>query len=189
MSENRSNVGALIGGATLIGIGLLVLIGQLFRGFGFWEMIWPFFVIGAGALFFVGMFAAGRSAAGLAIPGSIITMIGLILLLQNLTSHWESWSYAWALILVSVGIGIFIMGWYAENASQRESGIRLMKLGGILFLIFGGFFEMLFNSFRFSEYILPVVLILLGAYLLLARTGLLRREAGTAKDHSDISVS
>ena len=179
MSTNRSNVGSLVGGAVLIGIGLLSLAGQIFRNFGFWEMIWPFFVMGAGALFFVGMFAAGRSAAGLAIPGSIITMIGLILFTQNILGHWESWSYAWTLILFSVGLGIFIMGWYSEDVTQRQSGIRVMKIGAIMFLIFAAFFEMIFNSFALSRFVFPVVLILLGAYFLVARSGLLARHSET----------
>jgi hypothetical protein len=164
-------------GAVLIALGLLSLAGQLFRNMGFWQLIWPFFVIGAGALFFIGMFASGRSAAGLAIPGSIITMVGLILFAQNILGHWESWSYAWTLILLSVGLGIFIMGWYSEDASQRKSGVGLMKLGAILFLLFGGFFEMIFNSFVFSKYLFPLVLILVGAYLLIARSGALARRS------------
>lgn len=180
MSVNRSHMGSLIAGAVLIGIGLLSLAGQIFRSFNFWGIIWPFFIIGAGALFFVGMFAAGKSAAGLAIPGSIICMVGLILLAQNIFGHWESWSYAWTLILLSVGAGIYIMGWYSGDGTQRESGVRVMKIGAIMFIIFGAFFEMIFNSFSFSKFVFPVALILLGGWLLVARTGLLdRRAAGT----------
>jgi len=172
MSTNRSNVGSLVAGAVLIGIGLISLASQMFRGAGFWEMIWPFFIMGLGALFFAGMFAIGRSAAGLAIPGTIITSIGLMLFLQNLSGHWESWSYGWTVIIMAVGLGIFIMGWYAENAAQRRSGWGLIKIGAILFVIFAGFFEMIFNSFAFSRYLFPAALILLGAYLLIARSGL-----------------
>lgn len=171
MSSNRSNVGPLVGGAVLIAIGLMSLAGQFFGQLGFWGIIWPFFVIGLGVLFFVGMFAGGKSAAGLAIPGTIIGMIGVLLFLQNLSGNWESWSYAWTVILFAVGLGINIMGWYAGNESQRHSGTGLMRVGAILFLIFGGFFEMLFNSFSFSKYLFPAALILLGVYLIVARSG------------------
>jgi hypothetical protein len=129
MSTNRSNVGALVGGSVLIVLGLLTLASQVFRGVNFWGTIWPFFVIGFGALFFVGMFAGGKSVAGLAIPGSIITTIGLMLFLQNLFGYWESWAYGWTVILMSVGVGIFIMGWYTENQAQRESGQRVLRIG------------------------------------------------------------
>ena len=188
MSTNRLNVGPLIGGSVLLALGLLTLAGQFFRDFNFWGMIWPFFVIGLGALFFVGMFASGKSAPGLAIPGSIITAIGLMLFLQNLLGHWESWSYGWTLILMAVGLGIYIMGRYGENEQHRQSGLRVMKIGAILFVIFGGFFEMFFNSFPFSRFLFPTALILLGVYLILARSGMLRGRDETISGPTDMSV-
>lgn len=169
MQTNRSNAGALIGGALLIAFGLLSLAGQLFRGFN-WGALWPFIVIGFGALFFVAMFAGGKSTAAFAIPGSIVGGIGLVLLFQSLTGHWESMSYFWTLIILSVGIGIYIMGWYGGDAGQRQSGLRLMKVGFILFIIFGAFFEMIFSSF--NNLIFPILLILLGGYLVISRAGL-----------------
>ncbi len=189
MSTNRSNIGALIGGSVLIGLGLLTLAGQIFRGFNFWGMIWPFFVIGFGVLFFVGMFATGKSAAGLAIPGSIFTGIGLMLFLQNLFGHWESWAYGWTVILMAVGVGIWIMGWYSENSVQRDSGLRLVKIGAILFIIFGGFFEMIFNEFSFSKFIFPAVLILVGIYLVLVRTGLFPARKSMTDESSNMSIN
>jgi hypothetical protein len=172
MFTNRSNPGSLIIGAALIGFGLLALAGQLFRGFDFWGVIWPFFIVGAGALFFVGMFSGGKSAAGLAIPGSILIAVGLMLFLQNLFDHWESWAYGWTVILMAVGVGIYIMGRYTENPGQRASGLNLLKIGAVLFVIFAGFFEMIFNSFAFSRFLFPAALILFGLYLILGRSRL-----------------
>lgn len=170
MQTNRSNIGALIGGAILIAFGLLSLASRVFRGLD-WGFLWPFAIIGFGALFFVLMFAGGKGAAAFAIPGSIIGGIGLILLFQNITNRWESMSYFWTLIILFVGVGIYLMGWYAGNAEQKRSGIGVMKVGGILFIIFGAFFEMIFSSF--NNILFPVLLILLGAYLVLIRSGLL----------------
>jgi len=189
MSANRSNLGSLVAGAVLIGIGLISLAGQFLRGSGFWGMIWPFFVIGLGAVFFVGMFGAGKSAAGLAIPGTIITVVGLMLFLQNLSGHWESWSYGWTVIIMAVGLGIYIMGWYGENPSQRQSGLGLIKLGAILFIIFGAFFEMIFNSFSFSKYVFPAALILIGAYLIIVRSSLRLGQKKPAGEQDDLPVS
>lgn len=186
MSTNRSNTGALIGGAVLIAIGLMSLAGQIFSRMDFWAMAWPFFVMGFGALFFVGMFAGGKSVSGLAIPGTIIMMIGLMLFLQNLLNYWQSWSYGWTVIVFAVGLGIYFMGWYGENTDQRRSGVSVMKIGVILFLIFGGFFETIFNSFSFSKFIFPATLILLGLYLVAVRSGLLRR--GTEKPEDQTSL-
>jgi len=173
MQTNRSNAGALVGGTLLITFGLLALASQIFRTVD-WGFLWPFTVIGFGALFFVAMFASGKQAAALAIPGSIVGGIGLVLLFQNITGHWESMSYFWTLIILFVGIGIYIMGWYASDANQKQSGLRLMKVGFVLFVIFGAFFEMIFSSF--SNIVFPVLLIFLGAYLVLSRSGLFRAK-------------
>ena len=166
---NRSNAGALIAGVILIAFGLMALAGQFFQVVD-WGALWPFIIIGFGALFFVAMFAGGKQAAAFAIPGSIVGGIGLILLFQNLTGRWESMSYFWALILMFVGTGIYLMGWYGGDPVQRAAGARVMKIGFILFLIFGAFFEMIFSSF--GNLIFPVLLILLGIYLVLSRSGL-----------------
>jgi len=185
MQTNRTNVGALIGGALLIGFGLLSLMGNIFRGFN-WGFFWPFIIIAGGALFFIAMFATGKSGAAFAVPGSIIGGIGLVLLFQNLTDHWESMSYFWTVILMFVGLGIYLMGWYGEEESQKQAGARVMKIGFILFIIFGAFFEMIFSSF--GNMIFPVLLILLGAYLVLTRSGLLKKNDST-NDNSVPPVS
>ncbi len=173
MQTNRSNVAALVGGALLIGFGLLSLVSRAFRGLD-WGFLWPFAIVGFGALFFVAMFASGKSAAAFAVPGSIISGIGLILLFQNITRHWESMSYFWTLILMFVGLGITIMGWYGEDANQRQSGLRVMKIGFIMFVIFGTFFEMIFSSF--NNMVFPILLIVLGGYLVLSRSGLFKKH-------------
>jgi hypothetical protein len=182
----KRNSGALIAGSILIVFGLLALVGQIFRGFQFWSYLWPFIIIGIGGLFFIGMFAGGKSMAGLAIPGSLIGGIGILLFLQNITNGWESWAYSWTVILILVGLGIFIMGLYSGEEHRRQAGLRVMKVGAILFVIFGGFFELLFSAFRpygLQQYIFPVLLVLLGAYLVVVRSGLLPSK------HSDSNKS
>jgi hypothetical protein len=173
MQTNRSNTGGLIAGTLLIVFGLMALAGQFFRGVD-WGFLWPFAIIGFGALFFVAMFAGGKGAAAFAIPGSIVGGIGLVLLFQNITQRWESMSYFWTLIIMFVGVGIYIMGLYGGDENQKRSGLRVMKVGFILFVIFGAFFEMIFSSY--SNIIFPVLLILLGAYLVVSRSGLLRAK-------------
>jgi len=177
MQTNRSNAGALVGGAIMIAFGLLALAGQVFRGVD-WGFLWPFIIIAAGAIFFVGMFAGGKQTAGLAIPGSIIGGIGLVLLFQNITGHWESMSYFWTLIIMFVGAGIYIMGAYGGDVNQKKSGRGVMKVGLILFVIFGAFFELIFSSF--NSLLFPILLILLGGYLILSRSGIF----GGKKDNS-----
>jgi len=181
MQTNRSNTGGLVGGTLLIIFGLLALAGNLFRSVD-WGFLWPFVIIGIGILFFAAMFAGGKSASGFAIPGSIVGGIGLVLLYQNLANHWESMSYFWTFIIFFVGAGIYIMGWYGGDASQKKSGTGGMKVGLILFVIFGTFFEMIFSSF--DNLLFPILLILLGAYMILSRSGLFGRK----KDDSIESI-
>jgi hypothetical protein len=179
MTSSR-NTGPLVGGALLITFGVLTLLGQVFQGINFWGTFWPFIIIAFGALFFVAMLASGKSLSGLAIPGSIFTVIGLLLLYQNLTGHWESWSYGWTVILMSVGLGIFLMGAWGANPNQRRSGLQLLRLGTILFVIFGAFFELLFNTnqpLSIRSIFFPSALILLGLYLLVSRSGLIKTAA------------
>jgi hypothetical protein len=157
-------------GAMLVIIGIIFLVGQ-FINIDFGAYLWPFFVIGFGALFFVGMVAGGPSTSGLAIPGSIIVTIGIMLLVQNTFDVWESWAYSWTLIIASVGIGIIIQGLYTKRDDLRRSGWRLVRLGLLLFLIFGAFFELIaFRQETFlSRIFWPLALIVVGAYLMITR--------------------
>jgi len=167
------NTGALIGGTVLIAIGILSILGQIFRQISFWETFWPFTIIGIGAVFFAAMFAGGRSVSGLAIPGSIFSTIGLMLFYQNITGHWESWAYGWTLILMSVGIGIYIMGAWGDKPGQRQAGLRVLRVGLIMFVIFGSFFELIFTQgmqFGLRTIFFPAALIILGLYFILSRT-------------------
>ncbi len=186
MSINRSNAGMMVVGIVLIGAGVLFLLGQIFNMSAFWHFFWPFMVIGFGALFFVAMLVGGKQMAFMAIPGSIITVSGLMLLFQNLTADWASWSYGWTITIVSVGLGIYLMGAYEENEHRRQAGMSVMKVGVILFVIFGLFFGTFFAFFGSREYFFPVLLILLGAYLVISRTGLFGLRKSDEKDSSEI---
>jgi hypothetical protein len=186
MQTNRSKVGTLVVGTILIAFGLLGVFRNFLPRFD-WGSIWPFAIIGFGVLFFVTMVAGGKPAAAFAIPGSIISGIGLILLFQNLTGHWESMSYFWTVIIMFVGVGIYLMGWYGGDPNQKRSGVGVIKVGFILFVIFGTFFEVFIFS-SFNNLIFPVLLILLGVYLILSRAGLFSGSRSRIEDSTNDSV-
>ncbi|MBI4316432.1 MAG: hypothetical protein HY679_10880 [Chloroflexi bacterium] len=169
----QRNTSGLVVGAILIGLGVFFLFAEFFN-FMAWHLLWPFLVIGVGGLFFIGMVAGGKSTAGLAVPGSIISTVGLMLFFQNWTGQWATWAYGWTIILMAVGLGIVIMGAWAGDRQQRHSGWSLMKVGFVLFVIFGAFFEgLIFRSGNsvVSQFLFPVLLIVVGLYLLVRRFG------------------
>jgi hypothetical protein len=177
MSQEHSRSG-VVAGILLILLGALFMVLQ-FVEFRFLGELWPVVIIGVGLLFFVAMLLTGRGSGALAIPGSIITMVGLILLFNNIFGFWETWAYTWTLIVVAIGIGINILGRYTHQDKARQSGSIVARIGIILFVLFGIFFELfigLTGVFEGSSLLWPILLILLGVYLLIARSGLLVRR-------------
>ena len=170
MPGNRNLINLYLG-ILLLALGAIFLLGQ-FLGGVFWSYAWPFFIILTGAVFFISMRVGGERVSGLAIPGSIISMVGLILLVQNTFRQWQTWSYAWALIVVAVGVGLMIHGSYGGRERARQVGLRLMRLGAILFLAFGIFFELLFfliGERHASAIFWSVALIAVGLYIIFVR--------------------
>lgn len=161
--ERRSSI---VGGAILIIIGVLFLLLQTFPGVAALLDIsrqWPLIIVAVGGFFLLASFLG---TPPLAIPGSIIAGIGGILYYQNLTGNWESWAYVWALIPGFVGVGTVLMGMLeGEGSRARQEGGRLVIISLILFFIFGAFFT---SFWGFGQY-WPVLLILLGGWLLLRR--------------------
>ncbi len=187
----RRNANSIVWGTILILLGLLTLLGQLFQGFVLWGAYWPVLVISFGALFFVGMLLGGKSSAGLAIPGTMLLVTGVILFFQNLTGYWESWAYAWAAVVMAAGLGTFAMGAYSGDEIARRRGVRTMMTGLVLLVLFGTLFEgLIFAAGRFhplGQYVFPVALIVLGIFLVLIRSDLFGGRGQEATDQPDQS--
>lgn len=166
--RTRSN---LVGGLILLVLGIVFLAGQIFPNFNIWinaDLSWPLFIIAAGILLFIFGILIGEP--DMAVPASIVAGIGGLLYWQNATGNWGSWAYAWALIPGFVGIGSLISAMLGSHPRQsRRNGINLIVISLVMFLIFGS----LFGAFNVLGTYWPVLLILLGLFLLL-RT-LLRR--------------
>lgn len=172
MSEQRKVPAGVVGGILLIAFGVVALIGQFLR-VEIWSALWPLFIVAFGAAFFAGMFAAGPGAGGLAIPGSMFVILGLMMLAQNLFDTWASMAYAWALFApMGVGVGVVIQSWYSRKPELKKPGYSLILIGLILFVCFGAFFELAFNFGGFgraSNMIWAVILIALGGFLIVSR--------------------
>ena len=77
-------------GALLVIVGLLFMFGQSFE---LGSVAWPFFVIVPGLVMLAVAFIGKRESAQLAIPGTIVTTIGLILFVLAATDYWQAWAY------------------------------------------------------------------------------------------------
>lgn len=162
--EDRLNRNNLIVGVILVVAGLFFGLTRFYQLPG-WEQYWPLGIALAGVLLFIGMFLGGRKTAGLAIPASLLVALGLILFVQSWFQVYETWVYAWALIVCALGFGIAIAGLWGQQPEQRRGGWRLMRFGALLFLVLGAFFELLFSHngiHRTANYFWAVALILVG---------------------------
>lgn len=138
-SEQRGMV--VLGGLLLV-VGILALAG---RGVGIdvLELGWPLFVITPGILLLaLAVSAGGAAGSAIAVPGGIVTMVGIVLAVQNATGLWATWAYAWALVAPGgVGLGLIVYGLLTGQRELVRAGLPIFGVGLGLFLGFGLFFE------------------------------------------------
>ena len=146
-----------------------------------------FLMLGSAFILLVFVFARHWAWSGvLFIPGSVLLAMGLIFLLNVVTNDWNSWAYAWLLILSGLGVGTALasrsIGWRKEFT---QAGVGLAVLGTSLFALFG-----VIAGGTVIQIMAPVLLILGGLALRwlnpgeILPAGLLRRF-GTASVQSE----
>lgn len=172
MSEKRViNSGSLTFGILLILAGIAFLL-ERYLDIDLGRFTWPIFIIAPGVLtYLVSLALPEETGKGVSAAGSIVTMVGLILLYQNTTGHYESWTYAWALIApTSLGLGWIVYGLLHGSKETIQQGLRLAGVGLAIFLVAGAYFELVVgNGGRprpWVDDLWPVLLILLGIILL-----------------------
>jgi len=154
---------SIVGGALLILVGGVLFAAQILPDFlpDFWQIVsWPWIIIGVGLFLFVLGLAVGEP--GLAVPASIVGGIGGILSYQWYTGDWQSWSYIWTLIPGFVGIGIVLMNLLGGKESPLKEGGTLILISFIMLTVFGS----LFGAIGLAGQYWPVLLIMLGLYLM-----------------------
>jgi len=134
-------------GGVVLGL-LLILAGAAFlvsnvTGFDIGRYGWPIFIIGPGLfLLILGLAVPGEGGLGAAIPGGLLTSVGLLLAFQDATNTYASWAYAWALVAPgSVGVTLFLFGLTHRRMDLIDSGLRTAAVGLGLFIGFGLVFE------------------------------------------------
>ncbi len=155
---------SILAGLILIAVGVIFLLMPLFPNVSDVLNIdqqWPLIIVLIGGMFILG---ALLGSPGLAVPGTIVGGIGLLLYYQNATNSWDTWAYVWTLIPVFIGLGLILSNALAGNlASGIKQGGRLIIIGLILFLVFGSFLGAGFGS----SFGLAILLIGIGLWMVL----------------------
>jgi hypothetical protein len=134
---------------------------------------WPLFVIVPGVgLLALSLLPQPPRGLGFAIAGMIVLTVGGILLYQQLSDHWESWSYAWTLVaLVAPGIALLVYGGVFRLGRLVRVGAVLAAVGVVAFLAGMWFYETLFDTGTLPidlAPLWPLVLVVVGAVIVAA---------------------
>lgn len=173
--KRGARYGNVILGAVLIVLGILFMLGRLFD-IRLSRFVWPFYVIAPGVLVLILALAAGGSAGKVLVGlGSVVSMTGLLLLYQNTFDHFESWAYAWALVVpTSIGLGQVLYGTLRGERELVRDGRRMATTGIVIFLVGAAFFELIIGisgfglrRLGFGPYVWPILLIGLGVIVLI----------------------
>jgi hypothetical protein len=168
--ERSGSQGAALLGAALIVLGLIFFAGQQLN-LDIGAAAWPFYVIAPGlALVTLGL--TQRRGSGLTIAGSVVTMVGLVLLYQNATDRFESWAYAWALVGPGgSGIGMLLYGTRSGDRKMARDGFSTILTALGIFAAGLVFFEVIIGISGERQplpyWVLPVAVIVIGVLVLL----------------------
>jgi hypothetical protein len=167
--HRRGSRGTTALGAILIAVGIIFFAGQQLN-IDWADAAWPFYVLAPGlALLAFGLTQSNGS--GLSVTGSIVTMVGLVLLYQNATDHWQSWAYAWALVGPGgSGLGMLLYGTRSGNTRMARDGFwQILTAIGLFvagFIFFEGIIGISGKRFPLPQWVLPVAVIVLGLLVL-----------------------
>lgn len=170
--RTRPRTDQLVGGAVLIGIGVLVLLGQYFEDFGRFVLL----VLGVGLLV---IYAITRNP-GTLIAGGILTGLGVGILLAD--TFFEDEVAAAAIV---IGLGGGFIGVWLVGLLMREQATRLWPLipGSILVAV-GALLLAGVENLEQYQWVGPAILIGIGLLVLVAA---LRRRPQTPSDSQDTS--
>ena len=154
--------GQVIAALIFISLGVLLWLGT--------DLLWPMFILVPGLILMGIAYSGGKCAAPFAIPGMLVLGSGALLFFQNLFDYWNSWSYAWTLYGVFLGMGLVIMGQRTESDGLQQIGRAFIKVSLILFAGFAVLMELVIGVGG-GRGLGPVLLIGLGLFLLLRHTG------------------
>jgi hypothetical protein len=166
----RATPPGLVAGVILVIIGAALLVTRVVE-ISFGGVTWPLWIVVPGLAMLVGsFFIPPRGGLGLAIPGAIVTTVGLVLWVQAVYDLYATWAYAWALVApTGPGLGMLLYGLVHRDGELVGDGLRTTLVGIGLFLGFALFFEGVIglsgDPFPNLDQVLPYAVIALGVLL------------------------
>lgn len=151
----------------LMGLGGTLLLANIFN-WHLMELVWPGFVIAPGLLL---LWPAANSTASqqrrlafLAVPGAMVTAVGVLLAMMNITGYFEAWAYSWPLVIAAAAGGMMYLKRFEPNHTIHERGYKFIRVMVMVFIGLVIFFEVLI----FENYspLLSLGLIGYGVYML-----------------------
>lgn len=162
----KDNKRLILGGIILL-IGIVGLLNKVFdlRLFAI-RTLWPLIILSLGLLFEFAYFEK-RKAAGLLVPGGILTTIGLLFMFENIT-NWRFSGYTWPVYPFAVAVGLFQL--YLFGGRKRGLLIPvgiLVAVSGISLasIILGDIYTWINTSL-----IGPVVFVIIGLFIIFGAT-------------------
>ncbi|MBB6632030.1 LiaI-LiaF-like domain-containing protein [Clostridium algidicarnis] len=155
--------GNIIFGIILILLGLSALINRIFFiDILSFRNLWPLFLLVPGILFEVKYFET-RKDPGMLVPGGILTTLGTLFLIENISSfHFKK--YIWPLYPLSVAIGLFQLYWFGNREKGLLIPIFILTIVSVMSIL-----NQVFNKFFYwmdYKLLFPVILIGIGLYVL-----------------------
>jgi len=171
--KNKKGFNVLVWlGVVIVLLGLAFLADLIFE-LNLFTKYWPVGLVLLGLPLILAVIGNRTAVAILAVPGSLLITLGLILLMQNMLDLWTSWAYIWTLLISALGLGLLILGCAIRQRALYPWAGVLIGLGLLLFLILGGVFEYIFHISQNKagvNILLAGALILFGIYLIFLRS-------------------
>ena len=142
-SMSRPTPAGLVFGIMLVVAGSIILVSRVTDLAPPGASSWPLWLIVPGVAMVIGSFAIPpRGGLGLAIPGAILAMVGVVLWFQAAYNLYATWAYAWALVApTGPGLGMLFYGLARGDRDLARDGLRTTVTGLALFIGFALFFE------------------------------------------------
>ena len=134
---------------------------------------------------FLSAFILEREAGvTLTIFGGMVTMTGVILMIQNLFDLYATWAYAWALIApTSMGLAKLLYGTLRGLGDEVTNGLAMTGVGAGIFVVAGAFFELIIdiNGFGLNVSWLCLPTLLIGGGIITLIVNLIPRRDSSSQ--------